>query len=50
MNFKLLKKDTGPTLTKFHVLDSAGAICGSINVPNQHVVRRHLKSPGVGGT
>ena len=28
---------TGPVLTKFHVLDSTGAIVGSINVANEQV-------------
>ena len=35
MRFRLTKKSTGQILTTFHVLDSAGDICGSINVPNE---------------
>jgi hypothetical protein len=37
MTFKLLKKAVGATLTKFHVLNSRGDICGSINVGNGEV-------------
>jgi hypothetical protein len=32
MTFKLVKKSTGPALSVFHVVNSAGAIVGSINV------------------
>ena len=35
MTFKLERKSVGATLTKFHVLDSTGAIVGSINVANE---------------
>jgi hypothetical protein len=34
MSFRLTKKSTGKVLTTFHVLNSAGDICGSINVRN----------------
>ena len=32
--FKLSKKSTGRTLTTFHILNSAGDIVGSANIPN----------------
>ena len=32
MTFKLVKKSTGPALSVFHVVNSAGVIVGSINV------------------
>ena len=35
MTFKLLKKSTGATLTKFHIVDGRGDIVGSINVANE---------------
>jgi hypothetical protein len=34
MSFRLTKKSTGKVLTTFHVLNSAGDICGSINCRN----------------
>jgi hypothetical protein len=34
-SFKLERKAVGATLTKFHVVDSAGAVVGSINVANE---------------
>ena len=37
MTFKLLKKSTGPVLTKFHVVNARGDIVGSINVANGEV-------------
>jgi hypothetical protein len=37
MNFKLVKKSTGAVLTKFHVVNARGDICGSINVANGEV-------------
>ena len=33
--FKLSRQPPGATLSKFHVLDSAGSIIGSINVQNE---------------
>ena len=35
MTFKLLKKQTGRSLTTFHVLDESDAIVGSVNVLNE---------------
>ena len=35
MTFRLERKSVGATLTKFHVVDSAGTIVGSINVANE---------------
>jgi hypothetical protein len=48
MTFKLLKKSTGATLTKFHVVDSAGSIVGSINVANEQApdLQKHWRQPG----
>ena len=37
MTFRLIKKSADQQLTRFQVLDSAGSICGSINVPNEEV-------------
>jgi hypothetical protein len=34
MNFRLTKKSAGKSLSKFHILNSAGDIVGSVNVPN----------------
>jgi hypothetical protein len=47
MTFKLLKKSTGPVLTKFHVVDSAGDIVGSINVANEQAtdLQKHWREP-----
>ena len=48
MTFKLLKKATGPVLTKFHVTDSAGSIVGSINVANEQAadLQKQWREPG----
>ena len=35
--FRLIKKSADQQLTRFQVLDSAGSICGSINVENREV-------------
>ena len=35
MTFKLERKSTGATLTKYHVVDSNNTIVGSINVANE---------------
>ena len=45
--FRLLKKSTGAVLTKFHVVDSAGAIVGSINVANEQAsdLQKHWREP-----
>ena len=47
MNFRLEKKSTGPTLTKFFVRDSTNAIVGSINVANAQAndLAKHWRSP-----
>ena len=54
MTFKLLKKSTGPTLTKFHVVDSTNAIVGSINVANEQAsdLQKHWRgaAPAAGAT
>ena len=34
MKFRLTKKSTGKLLSKFHILNSAGDVVGSVNVPN----------------
>ena len=34
MNFRLTKKSAGKSLSRFHILNSAGDIVGSVNVPN----------------
>ena len=34
-HFRLSRKEAGPVLTKFHILDSAGSIVGSINVQTE---------------
>ena len=48
MTFKLLKKSTGATLTKFHVVDARGDIVGSINVANEQAsdLLKHCREPG----
>ena len=48
MTFKLLKKSTGATLTKFHVVDARGDIVGSINVANEQAsdLLKHWRDPG----
>ena len=48
MTFKLLKKSVGATLTKFHVINSAGDIVGSINVANEQAsdLQKHWREPG----
>ena len=33
MNFRLEKKEASRALVKFHILNSAGELCGSVNVP-----------------
>jgi hypothetical protein len=45
--FKLSRQTPGATLTKFHVLDSAGSIIGSINVQNEAAddLARHWLQP-----
>ena len=47
MTFKLLKKSTGATLTKFHVVDARGDIVGSINVANEQAsdLLKHWREP-----
>ena len=35
MNFQLVKQSAGKTQTRFHVVDSAGSICGIINVASE---------------
>jgi hypothetical protein len=47
MTFRLEKKSTGAVLTKFHVVNSAGDICGSINVANGQVndLLKHWRQP-----
>jgi hypothetical protein len=47
MNFRLEKKSTGPTLTKFFVRDSTNAIVGTINVANEQAadLQKHWRSP-----
>ena len=44
--FKLEKQTPGKTSTRFHVLDSAGAICGIVTVQNEDVsdFQNHWKS------
>ena len=37
MSFNLIKKGTGRINTVFHVTNSAGDLCGSINVHNEEV-------------
>jgi hypothetical protein len=32
MTFKLVKKSSGPALSVYHVVNGAGAVCGSINI------------------
>jgi hypothetical protein len=34
MQFRLEKQTTGPNVTRFHVLNTAGEACGIITVPN----------------
>ena len=34
MKFRLTKKSAGKSLSKFHILNSAGDVVGSVNVPN----------------
>ena len=48
MTFKLLKKSTGATLTKFHIVDGRGDIVGSINVANEQAsdLQKHWREPG----
>ena len=45
MNFRLEKQSPGRTSTRFHVLDSAGSICGIITVANEAVsnLQKHWK-------
>ena len=47
MNFRLEKKSTGPTLTKFFVRDSTNAIVGTINVVNGQAadLAKHWHTP-----
>jgi hypothetical protein len=48
MNFRLEKKSTGPTLTKFFVYDSSNAIVGTINVAKEIAadLQKHWREPG----
>ena len=45
--FKLVQRSTNKSLTKFHVLNSADEIIGSINVPPEQVadLLRHWAGP-----
>ena len=47
MNFRLEKKSTGPTLTKFFVYDSTGATVGIITVGNEQAedLQSHWRAP-----
>lgn len=47
MNFRREKKATGPTLTKFFVMDGTGATVGVINVANEQAadLQKHWHAP-----
>ena len=51
MTFKLLKKSTGATLTKFHIVDGRGDIVGSINVANEQAsdLQKHWRDSAPAG-
>ena len=47
MNFRLEKSTVGPTLTRFYVKESSGAIVGTINVANSDAgdLLKHWHAP-----
>jgi hypothetical protein len=47
MNFRLKKEATGPTMTRFYVMDASNSIVGTINVGNEQAadLAKHWRSP-----
>jgi hypothetical protein len=47
MQFRLEKKEATKALVKFHILNSAGELCGSVNVPpaQEADLLKHWRAP-----